>query len=111
MRVGVKRALTAIKAESQDVIVIDGHINYCPKRFTNVQCVIKADSIHPIVSAASVYAKVRRDSFMYKIAKKYPEYHFEKHVGYGTKQHKEALATFGPTPLHRVSFRPIQNFL
>lgn len=111
MKLGVMRALNALKARTNDKIIMDGHINYCPKEFLNVECVIKADSLHPIVSAASIYAKVKRDNYMSEIAKQYPQYAFEKHVGYGTKLHQEALNQFGISPLHRVSFAPIKSLL
>lgn len=56
------------------------------------------------IAAASVLAKVTRDRYMYDMAKLYPEYGFEKHKGYGTKAHYEAIRKFGPSPIHRMSF-------
>ena len=56
------------------------------------------------IAAASVVAKVTRDAFMLELAEKYPEYGFEKHKGYGTAAHYEALRRFGPSPVHRLSF-------
>lgn len=107
MKLGVKRALASLKAQSTEEIIMDGHINYCAPEFVNVQCVIRADRLHPIVSAASVYAKVMRDRRMMELAKVYPEYGFESHVGYGTKQHIVALRNHGVSKIHRKSYKPI----
>lgn len=111
MRLAVKRALSDLKARPSDEIIMDGPINYCANSFTNVRCVVKADSLHPIVSAASIYAKVLRDSKMISFAEKFPQYNFEKHVGYGTKAHRKALLEHGVCILHRKTYRPIQALL
>lgn len=107
MRLGVMRALTEMNAQTSDDIIMDGHINYCPPQFERVKTVIGADKIHAIVSAASVYAKVRRDQEMARLARMYPNYSFEKHVGYGTKLHADALRAFGACQIHRRSFKPV----
>ena len=66
----------------------------------------------PAVSAASIVAKVARDSYMANIAhNKYPEYSFDKHVVYGTSLHLQMLKLYGISDLHRKSFRPIQGIL
>jgi ribonuclease HII len=111
MRLAVDRALMALNAAPHEAIIMDGHINYCADEFTNVTCVIKADALHPIVGAASIYAKVARDNYMTKIALQFPEYGFEKHVGYGTAAHLQALRTLGVCDLHRRSYKPIQQFV
>ena len=56
------------------------------------------------IAAASIVAKVTRDRYMYEMAEKYPQYHFEKHKGYGTAAHYAALREYGPSPIHRASF-------
>ncbi len=66
--------------------------------------VIKGDGKCADIAAASILAKVTRDRYMLGMAEKYPEYHFEKHKGYGTKAHYEALRSYGPSPIHRMSF-------
>lgn len=68
------------------------------------RCIVKGDSKCADIAAASILAKVTRDEYMLEMAKKYPEYHFEKHKGYGTKLHYEALREYGPSPIHRISF-------
>ncbi|MDA9371901.1 hypothetical protein N9R09_02225, partial [Porticoccaceae bacterium] len=61
------------------------------------------------ISAASIVAKVVRDREMMELAKRYPDYGFEAHKGYGTARHLAALRQFGPTPIHRMSFAPVRS--
>lgn len=70
--------------------------------------VVQGDAKCLSVAAASIVAKVVRDNLMEDLGGKYPEYHFEQHAGYGTKQHLEALNTYGPSKVHRTSFGPVQ---
>ncbi len=111
MRTGVSRALIALGATFDDEIIMDGNINYCPIDFHASRAIIKADIQHGIVSAASVYAKVTRDKYMRQVARFYPVYQFEKHVGYGTKLHQEMLEQYGVSAIHRRSYKPIQVLL
>jgi len=71
----------------------------------NITTMVKADAKVPEVSAASILAKVTRDREIIAYAGEYPQYGFEKHKGYGTKAHIEALATYGRCALHRKTFR------
>lgn len=71
--------------------------------------IIHGDAVCYSIAAASIVAKVERDRFMVKMAEKYPQYGFEKNVGYGTKQHIEALKQYGSCEIHRRSF--IKNFV
>lgn len=110
LRLGLRRALEAIGAAYEDEIIYDGPINYAPQSYKNVKCLIKADELIPIVSAASIYAKVKRDQFMFELMHKYPGYGFECHVGYATQRHREAIAKLGPIELvHRMSFSPLRQ--
>lgn len=68
------------------------------------QTVIQGDGLSMSIAAASVLAKVSRDRFMLEQAGRYPQYHFERHKGYGTKLHYEQLKTYGPCPIHRTTF-------
>lgn len=68
------------------------------------RCVVKGDSRCADIAAASVLAKVSRDHYMLEMAEEYPEYGFERHKGYGTKLHYEAIRKYGPCPIHRPSF-------
>ena len=70
----------------------------------NCRTIVKGDSKCADISAASILAKVSRDSYMYDMAEKYPEYGFDKHKGYGTAAHYAAIREYGPSPIHRPSF-------
>jgi ribonuclease HII len=108
LKLGVKRALNRLVVSESEKIIMDGKVNYLPKKFRLGRCLVDADNLIPIVSAASIYAKVARDKFMAELARKHPDYSFEKHVGYGTKAHIEALNSYGLIKnVHRVSYGPI----
>lgn len=95
--------------ESVDYLIIDGGTT---KVLAYLQQKInKGDLLHYSISAASILAKVTRDRLMLKEAEIYPEYGFEKHMGYGTKLHSDALNIYGPTIIHRKSFKPIENLI
>ena len=68
---------------------------------------VKGDSKSYSIAAASILAKVARDHLMMEVAERFPQYHFHKHKGYGTKLHLEALQEHGPCPYHRLSFAPV----
>lgn len=85
-----------------DYAFVDG--NRPPQLPVPVRCVVGGDGKYDCIAAASILAKVSRDRVMLELAKKYPEYHFEQHKGYGTAQHYAALRQFGPSPVHRPSF-------
>lgn len=97
----MNRAIEMLEPRPQ-LALIDGNRNSAiniPSR-----CVIKGDAKCADIAAASILAKVTRDRYMLEMAEKYPEYHFEKHKGYGTKLHYEALREYGPSEIHRPSF-------
>lgn len=85
-----------------DYVIIDG--NRDPQLGIESKTVVKGDSKSMSIAAASVLAKVTRDRYMKKAAEEFPEYGFEKHKGYGTKAHYEAIAEHGICRLHRRSF-------
>lgn len=97
----MKRAVEELKVPA-DYAMIDG--NHLPKLNIDSEFVIKGDSKSMSIACASILAKVSRDRLLCEYAEKYPQYHFEKHKGYGTKAHIEALKEFGPCPIHRPSF-------
>ncbi len=84
-------------------LYLDGGLK-APKEYTNQQTIIKGDELHPVISCASIIAKVSRDNLMAKYAEEFPNYGFEKHSGYGTKAHYDAIKKYGMTILHRRSF-------
>jgi len=86
------------------MLLIDGNFGISLKR--PQQSIIKGDEKIFLISLASIVAKVERDNLMIKLHKKYPQYGFDQHKGYGTKQHMIALQKFGPCKIHRKSFRP-----
>ena len=111
MRLGTARALKALKAAASEHIIFDGNTNYCDAAYKNVQAIIDADALHPVVSAASVYAKVKRDRYMAGLPAKYAGYEFERHAGYGTRLHHDLIKLYGVSDLHRKSYAPVKALL
>jgi len=109
VRTAMERALAEI-AIAYDEIIIDGNINYFAGN-SKAQAVVKADDSVVAVSAASIIAKVARDSYMAELDERYAGYGFEKHVGYGTAAHVAALKALGVSDIHRLSYKPIQAFI
>lgn len=106
---GMARAIEQL-AISPNLALIDG--NHLPKELVcNAQAVIKGDSIHPCIMAASILAKVSRDRYMQALHTSYPQYGFEQHKGYPTASHLQALREHGICPEHRRSYAPVQNVL
>ena len=68
---------------------------------------VKGDARCLSIAAASILAKVSRDHYMQELARQYPHYGFERHAGYGTRQHMQAIRQYGITPHHRRSFAPV----
>lgn len=92
-------------------IIIDGNYNYLPT-YKNVSVLVGADGLLNEVSAASIIAKVARDKYMSgEAAATYPQYGFDKHVGYGTAHHMAMLREYGVSPIHRRSYEPIKRLL
>ena len=97
----MKRAVDSLSIKP-DYILVDG--NRDPMFVTDTELVVKGDSLSASIAAASVLAKVTRDRFMLEIDKKYPQYQFSKHKGYGTKLHYEMIAEYGISDVHRRTF-------
>ena len=98
----MKRSI-AMASQRPDFIIVDGNqqitdINH-PQR-----CIVQGDSKSISIACASILAKVTRDRIMKQYAEIYPQYGFDKHKGYGTKEHIEAINKYGITPIHRISF-------
>ena len=97
----MERALAQLPVKPE-LVLIDGNRE---KDFgIPVKTVVKGDSLSANIAAASILAKVSRDDVMLEMARKYPQYGFEIHKGYGTKAHYDALRQFGPSPIHRQTF-------
>jgi ribonuclease HII len=93
--------------KSPDYLILDGRATIKIK--IKQKAIVKADSKIFSCSAASIIAKVTRDRIMDRFDKKYPQYGFSKHKGYGTKLHFATIKEFGPCPIHRKTFTPIKN--
>ncbi|WP_018691065.1 ribonuclease HII [Algicola sagamiensis] len=102
------RAVNGLE-QQPDFVCVDG--NRCPDWHYASEAVVKGDSKVPEISAASILAKVARDDEMVALASEYPDYGFEKHKGYPTKEHLSQLERLGATPLHRQSFKPVKRAL
>ncbi|MDP3996111.1 MAG: ribonuclease HII [bacterium] len=84
-------------------VLLDGAL-FAPRNFTNQKTIIKGDEKEFIITLASIAAKVTRDRYMTKFSQKFPDFGFEKHKGYGTRAHYEAIGKHGLCKLHRRSF-------
>jgi ribonuclease HII len=102
----MRRAFDAL-AEKPVAALVDG--NMAPDLPCPVEWVIDGDAIVPLISAASIIAKVERDRMMNELCGQFPGYGFSKHKGYGTPEHQEALKRLGPCAIHRRSFKPVQQ--
>lgn len=100
-KLAMKNAIESLEIKP-DVVLVDA----ISKLDTNVEIrgIVKGDALSYSIGCASILAKVTRDRLMCDLAKEYPEYGFEKHKGYGTKQHIDALKEYGPCVYHRLSF-------
>lgn len=103
---GMEKCLELLKKEKMFALT-DAMPIYYPDHLS----IIKGDAKSISIAGASILAKVTRDRLMEAYALEYPEYGFEKHKGYVTKAHKEALGKYGVCPIHRKSFGPVQKIL
>ena len=88
------------------LVLVDG--NKVPNVDCTTRAIVQGDAKCLSIAAASIIAKVARDAMMAELARDYPHYGFDRHKGYGTREHHEAIARHGVTPHHRRSFRPVQ---
>ena len=86
-----------------DFLLIDGHIFYQYKKIPH-HCVIRGDGIYASIAAASILAKTYRDEYMQRLHVEYPHYNWFNNKGYGTREHRQGIATYGLCPYHRRSF-------
>jgi ribonuclease HII len=93
-----------------DLVLVDG--NKAPKlNALEVKAIVDGDDLEPIISAASIIAKVTRDKIMLELSKEFPQYSWDKNAGYGTKAHIEAMKNHGITKHHRLSFSPVAKLI
>jgi ribonuclease HII len=106
VRSALDRAISKITKDRpwEDIeVLLDGSLR-APKEFVNQKTIIRGDASEPVISLASIAAKVERDRLMVQLASKYPDYSFEIHKGYGTLAHRAAIKSHGLCPLHRATF-------
>jgi ribonuclease HII len=107
-RLAMSQALDLLVKQLRDIpqdkvhIIVDGNTGFASS--FAMTSIIKGDAKSKSIACASILAKVRRDRIMQKLDKKFPRYGFIHHKGYPTKEHRQALARFGPSPVHRMSF-------
>ncbi|WP_408594112.1 ribonuclease HII [Limnohabitans sp.] len=104
----MRRAVEGLRLKPHKVLV-DG--NRLPVLDVLAEAIVKGDSKVPAISAASILAKVHRDRWCLQLHAQYPEFGFDRHKGYGTEAHLQALRTHGATPWHRHSFAPVAEVL
>ena len=102
------KAINALPV-TPDAVIIDGN------RAKNIpmehETIVGGDGKSQSIAAASILAKVARDRYIMDEAKKYPQYDFDKHKGYGTVAHREAIKKYGPCPIHRKTFKGVREYL
>ena len=106
--VAMQRAIAGLNVQP-DLVLIDG--NRCPELPMDAQAVVKGDLRVAEISAASIIAKVVRDTEMEELDKQYPQFGFAKHKGYPTKAHFDAIEQYGVIDEHRKSFKPVKRAL
>lgn len=110
--IGILKASLKAMAQALESLSPSPQLALIDGRFTTPwaglqKAIIDGDALCQSIAAASIVAKVFRDRLMKEAAKVFPQYGFERHKGYGTREHLEALRTYGPCPIHRLSFRPV----
>lgn len=101
---GMQRAVRRLSMKPE-FLLIDGN-RFKPFDGYDYQCIVKGDGKYASIAAASVLAKTWRDEYMRELAKQFPEYGWDRNMGYPTKEHIEAIKKHGYTPHHRMSFHP-----
>jgi len=100
----MRKAVAALAVEPDHILVDARRI---PKLATPQTPLVGGDAIDASIAAASIVAKVHRDAILCRLGAEYPGYGFDRHMGYGTSEHIEALQRLGPTPIHRRSYAPV----
>jgi ribonuclease HII len=100
----MRRAVDGLRLKPVKVLV-DG--NRLPVLDVRAEAIVQGDALVPAISAASILAKVHRDRMCAQLHLQYPQYGFDRHKGYGTAEHLQALTEHGPSPWHRSSFAPV----
>ena len=104
--IAMKRAVEGLTIKP-DKVLVDG--NHAPTLNIPVEAIVKGDAKIPSISAASILAKVARDRAMVRYHRIYPEYGFDGHKGYFTREHLKMLRLYGPCPIHRKTFSRVMT--
>lgn len=107
----MKRAVLNLGVDKGSLLIDGKHKISGISRSFKQTSIIKGDLRVPPIAAASIVAKVTRDDWLKKLSLKYPQYGFERHKGYPTKKHKQALLQFGPCPEHRKTFSGVKELI
>lgn len=110
MRRAIQDLIKNFPSDAQIGVVVDGHLAI-PDLSLPQEPVVQGDQLIPQISAASIVAKVTRDQLMKRLSLEYPNYGFERHKGYPSPVHKAAIAKWGPSQLHRKSFKGVKEWL
>lgn len=102
----MRRAVEQLLVEPTEVLVDGLH---CPEVRFPVRAIVDGDDLVAEISAASILAKTARDALMREMHLLYPDYGFDRHKGYSTREHLDALQRFGACPIHRRSFAPVRS--
>ena len=103
---GMREAVARLTVKPR-LVIVDG--NKKPESGVLEMAIIKGDGLSACIMAAGIVAKVTRDRIMVDLHKKYPQYGFDSHKGYGAATHLEAIRKYGPCPVHRMSFEPLKS--
>lgn len=103
IKLAIAKNLDELIVSNQDMVFLDGGLR-APANFSYQKTIIKGDEKEKIIAWASILAKVERDSLMKRLHKKFPEYGFDVHKGYGTKGHKDAIKKHGISAIHRKTW-------
>jgi len=113
MREAARRLCLSLMRDDREILVlVDGnqtipHLDLPVRQ----QAIVGGDNIHKCIAAASIVAKVHRDQYMVSLDSILPMYGFAKHKGYGTEEHREAIMVYGPSDIHRKTFRGVYEYV
>lgn len=104
----MRRAVESL-SRAPDEVLIDGL--HCPRLAVPARAIVRGDARIKVIAAASILAKTERDAEMRRLHQRFPQYGFDRHKGYPTTAHLEALRRFGPCEVYRRSFGPVRQML
>lgn len=100
----LNRSITKLEVKPVNARVLLDGLLHAPKEFERQETITRGDEKHEVIALASIIAKVKRDKYMYRQSKRFRGYGFERHVGYGTREHRESIQKYGLCKIHRQSY-------